>query len=238
MGPDAMAEVSLYKNLETPVDTSKSFSGDLKEFLLKSILQGSAGLRARTGITGSTMKLPESTQNALQRLQQQKPVDQAWVENWAKEAGVPIKDIRGQDTKYMRFDTLHSRSGEKLPTVRIPQDEFGHLGTHTKSTEIGNYFDTGLGFTKKMSPSKVNQVEPSILNQSGMSYAHPEALDAALKYRLHPPNKNWLIPEEMAPRLPTPKSTPEAPMSTPNPEMFKLPYNIPTIAEMLAAIKK
>jgi hypothetical protein len=240
--------ISLYNKLKSPVDTSKTIGEDLKAFMLKSLQLGPMGFRARLGPMGSAMKLPDSTFQSLRRLEQQKPVDQAWVENWAKEAGVPIRKVTGQDTKYVHFDTPFYKPGSKPPQVRLPLDEGAHMGTSTHGlkeggSQVGNVFDTGIGAIKpstghKISPNIWGRREPTLINESGMSYANPEALDAALKWRLHPPNKNWLISEDMAPRLPASKPLPEVPGTITNPQMFKLPYNIPTITEMLAAVKK
>lgn len=150
----------------------------------------------------------DSPGEAIGRLQEQLPVTKQWVEEWAKDANVPIKSIRGQDTQYIKLEG-QKRPGDKDVTVRIPQDEARHFGSDVKKSEIGNLFDTGLS-DQKPSGGKIRyrpRNEYTRINESAMPYAHPEALDAALKWRLSkaPHGGNWLIPEEMAPRLPQPR---------------------------------
>ncbi len=186
-------------------------------------------------------------------LQSQRPVDEAWVREWAKNADVPIKDVRGEGTtKYMRLESSNPpRPGEKYPTVRIPTEEGKHIGTYLKPSEIGNLFDVGLGTTKpggqSISPSRINAKIPSLINQAGMPYANREALDAALKWRfskappsnpLEPPGTgNWLISEEMAPRLPI-KKIPEPPKISPDPNQLKLLSQGYTPADILKILQQ
>lgn len=165
------------------------------------------------GAFGGSGKLKtESPGEAIGWLQQRQPVTKEWVEEWAKDANVPIKSVTGQDTKYIKLEG-QKRPGDKDVTVRIPQDEARHFGSDVKRSEIGNLFDTGLGSQKPSTGANIRyrpRNEYTRINQSAMPYAQPEALDAALKWRLSkaPHGGNWLIPEDMAPRLPTPKTTP------------------------------
>ena len=187
----------------------------------------------------------------LDWLQKQKPVDVDWVKDWAKQADVPIRSIAGADTKYVKFDSPYNTPGVRPPQVRIPQDEGLHMGTKFQRSDAGNLFDTGIGNIKPTSntaikPAIWKQRESSLINEAGMSYSHPEALDAALKWRLHkaPPNNpldppgsgNWLIPEEMAPRFPAPKA-PEVALTSIDPRQLKLLSSGFTPAQILEAMK-
>lgn len=177
------------------------------------------GSEFELGAFGGRGKLnTESPGEAVNWLQQNQPVTAQWVQEWAKDAGVAIKSVKGKDTKYIKLEG-QKRPGDKDVTVRVPQDEGKHIGTLVKPSEPGNLFDTGLGLNKpggqSISPSRWN--ESTLINQSGMPYANPQALDAALKWRLSkaPHGQNWLIPEDMAPRMP-PKPTMK-PMDNYNP---------------------
>lgn len=223
-------------NTTEKVHRSKQLNDDLN-ITVQRLNSGKDKIPSPTeGSTTLFANKPNPTTSALiSWLKSQKPVDEAWVTNWAKEAGVPIKDIRGQDTKYMRLEPDSPvRPGEKHPTVRLPQDAERHIGTKLTNPEIGNLFDTGTGprlsSGKAIEDKHLRQIEPSIVNQSGMSYANPEALDAALKWRLHkaPNEGNWLIPEEMAPKLPTKKAPAEPMPEPPNSDQLKLFANRPT----------
>lgn len=183
----------------------------------------------------------ESPGEAVNWLQSQKPVDEQWVRNWAKEANVPIKDVRGSDTKYMRLEPDNPPlPGQKYPTVRIPQDENLHITTRVKPSEIGNYFDTGIGLSKpggqSISPSRIGRAESVLINESGMPYANPEAMDAALKWRLNkaPQGKNWLISEDMAPRLPKNVTTEDVLQSLKNPDQFNMELRHPKTNELMS----
>lgn len=234
---------------------------------------GKPGGEFELGAFGGRGRLTNSELSAghnMEWLQAQKPVDQAWVKNWAKEADVPITSIKNPSRKatYIELEPLnHPRFNSEIPTVRVPKDYNRHSGHPISNSRAGSFFDTGYGnipqevhgmmgpFSKKNSELNryvnpdLNRApkEIGLVNEAGMSYAHPEALDAALKWRLHkaPPNNpidppgsgNWLIPEEMAPRLPT-KSLPEPPKIPPDPRQLKLLSGGFTPAQILEAMKK
>lgn len=158
-------------------------------------------------------------------LQSQRPVDKQWVENWAKDSGVPIRNVRemGNDkTQYMELGTENLPKGDgPYPKVRIPTDENKHVAARIGMPEIGSLFDTGWGPLKQGAYN--SRAEYVTTNKAGMSYSNPEAMDAALKWRTHkaPFGGNWLVPEEMAPRFPT-KPTPEVVPQSPDPNQLKL----------------
>lgn len=163
---------------------------------------------------------------AINRLQEQRPVDLNWIKEWSKDAGVPITKIRGENspagaTTYVELATPNVKPGQPNVKVRIPGDENVHLGVNFKRNEVGNLFDTGTGVHfPSGDPLKISpHHEARVVNEAGMPYSNPEALEAALKWRLHKARfgGNWLIPEEMAPRLPSPgQPTPPRPYQDPN----------------------
>ena len=188
----------------------------------------------------------ESPGEAINWLQSKRPVDEQFVRDWAKDANVPIRRVReaGQGTKYIELQNEYgpTKPGEVPPKIRIPGDEGAHLSPNVRSNEFGNLFDTGHGLQFPETGAQIQRpTEATTLNQAGMPFADREALDKALRWRMSkaPHGGNWLIPEEMAPRLPQqPKvvPTPEGP----NPNQLKLLSNAPdektaVIARLMAA---
>lgn len=207
----------------------------------------------------------DSPGEAVNRLQEQIPVTKQWVEQWAKDADVPIKEIKTaqegrRKTSYIKM--LDDQGKNVTVRVPAPNDYFRHIGYPIKDRP-GSFFDTGTGIIREPSSTPVDQLskskqffsgpgekgetlvpkyaphEPNLINESGMSYANPEALDAALKWRFSkaPRGGNWLIPEEMAPRTAQAPVPNQAPKQRSDPNQLKLlsggftPYDILKILE-------
>jgi len=187
---------------------------------------------------GKSITPSKSPEEIVQSLEKHKPVDRRWVENWLERAGVNYTTkVKGkQQTAYIEPNPVNppmQRSHQ--PIVRVPRDE--HMGHPPKNPEIGNKVDTGIAPPLQSTMDHPGQMNParrfwsrpgqkgghlaplsapsehSLINQSNMSYAHPEAMDAFLKYRLStaPDKGNWLIPPNMAPKQLPPR--PEMPQS-------------------------
>jgi len=156
-------------------------------------------------------------------LQENQPVTPKWLEEWAKDANVPINKIREANTgtKYINLKNPH---GGPEVIVRMPTDEGRHIATQVRPNEIGRFFDTGTGH---YFPGKGNEIfnrpESSLINQGGVSYAQPQALEDALTLATSSARygKNWLRSPDAAPRLPNKPTVVDAPIP-PDPRQLKL----------------
>lgn len=180
-------------------------------------------------------------------LQSQKAVDDQWVKDWARDAGIPIRKVReagkirstddlkspAYPTKYIEMLDTHAKNDLNTthPRVRIPVDPDRHAGIFVKPHEIGHIADTGTGIVGKGAQRwntdtdlYKNLLQYTTTNKSGMSYANPEALDAWMKWRFSKaPDGRWLIPEEMAPRMPKKTAAPAGPPVASSEHQWKLP---------------
>lgn len=118
------------------------------------------------------------------------------VENWMKEAGIPITQnkVASGGTSYLKGYPPGNppRPGENLTTVRIPTDEGLHRGRPPRASEAGgNYFDTGAQWSKGFKDRSPYGVQ----NASGEPYSNPQNLFDALRWRFSAdPEGKFLVP--------------------------------------------
>lgn len=169
----------------------------------------------------------ESPGESINWLQSQKPVDTEWVKNWAKDAGVVVKEekISGgkkravEKTTYIKL--ADPDNPDNIATIRIPgpRDQSRHAGFPESPSKAGNFFDTG--YVSNLVPRDVSP--HTLINQSGQSYANPEALDQALrlKFTKAPYGQNPLVSPDYAPLKPE-VGSPTPPKEFKDPRQLKL----------------